>query len=128
MTSGVYHLIIHLSSDTIIEIGKLGEYHFQSGYYVYTGSAMRGLEQRIARHQRSNKRLHWHIDYLLKHGQIIEVMTHITKERQECQFNQMIMSLSGCCIPVKGFGSSDCNCLSHLAFFEEKPTLQCLSN
>ncbi|MBM4035886.1 MAG: DUF123 domain-containing protein, partial [Planctomycetes bacterium] len=26
---------------------------------------MRGLEARIARHQRRTKRLHWHIDYFL---------------------------------------------------------------
>jgi len=124
MTPGIYHLLIYLPSDTAIEVGKLGRYHFKAGYYVYTGSAMRGLEQRIARHQRSDKRLHWHVDYLLQHGQIVDVITHVTNERQECLFNQRVTSLSGCRIPVKGFGSSDCNCISHLAFFEEKPNLQ----
>jgi sugar fermentation stimulation protein A len=123
MIPGIYHLIIHLSSDTIIEVGKLGRYHFREGYYVYTGSAMRGLDQRIARHKRSDKRLHWHIDYLLKHAQIVDVITHITRERQECQFNRKIMSLPGCQIPINGFGSSDCNCTSHLTFFKEKPIL-----
>ena len=78
MTPGIYHLIIYLPSDTSIEVGKLGRYYFQTGYYVYTGSAMRGLDQRIARHLRSEKRLHWHIDYLLQHGQIIDVTTRIT--------------------------------------------------
>jgi Uri superfamily endonuclease len=123
MTPGIYHLIIYLPSDKNIEVGKLGRHCFQAGYYVYTGSAMRGLDQRIARHLRSEKRLHWHIDYLLQHGQIIDIITHITKERHECKFNQMIMSLPECHIPIKGFGSSDCDCLSHLAFFEKKPIL-----
>jgi len=123
MTPGIYHLIIYLPSDISIEIGKLGKYNFQAGYYVYTGSAMRGLEQRVARHLRSSKRLHWHVDYLLQYGQIVDVITHATKKRQECQFNRIVMSLPGCQILVKGFGSSDCNCISHLAFFDKKPTL-----
>ena len=123
MTPGIYHLIIYLPSDRNIEVGKLGRYNFPTGYYVYTGSAMRGLDQRIARHLRSDKHLHWHIDYLLQHGQIVDVITRMTKEHHECQFNQMIMYLPECQIPVKGFGSSDCDCLSHLTFFEKKPTL-----
>ena len=123
MTPGIYHLIIYLPSDKNIEVGKLGRYYFQTGYYVYTGSAMRGLDQRIARHLRSEKRLHWHIDYLLQHGQIIDVITRPTTERLECHFNDRIMSLSGSQIPVNRFGSSDCNCITHLLFFEKKPEI-----
>ena len=124
MTKGIYHLIINLSKDTIIDVGKLGWFNFQAGYYVYTGSAMNGLESRLTRHQRKEKRLHWHIDYLLQHGEIINIVTHITCERLECHFNKKIMSIKGCQIPVAGFGSSDCDCVSHLAFFNEIPDLR----
>ena len=123
MTPGVYHLLVYLSRDAVIEVGRLGTYRFPAGYYVYTGSALGGLEPRIARHIRHQKRLHWHIDYLLQHGYIIEVVKHRTKDRLECQFNQRVLSLPGCEIPVRGFGSSDCKCSSHLAYFEEKPRL-----
>lgn len=123
MTKGIYQLIIYLPSETIIEIGKLGRFQFKSGYYVYTGSAMGGLESRIARHQRQQKHLHWHIDYLLQHAQIIDIIRHPTTERLECHFNEKIMSLSECQIPVKGFGSSDCKCISHLLFFDKKPEI-----
>ena len=123
MTPGVYHLLIHLPQNTGIVVGKLGTFHFASGYYVYTGSALGGLESRISRHLQSKKRLHWHIDYLLQYGRVVDVITHQTTERLECQFNERILALPDSKIPVKGFGSSDCNCASHLAYFAEKPVL-----
>lgn len=121
MTPGVYHLLIHLPQDTTIQVGKLGSFSFPAGYYIYTGSALNGLESRIARHLRRGKCLHWHIDYLLQHGCIIDVITHRTAERLECQLNKDILSLPGCKVLVKGFGSSDCDCSSHLAYFEKMP-------
>jgi len=121
MTPGIYHLLIYLPHDTTVEVGKLGSFHFPAGYYVYTGSALGGLESRIARHLRRKKRLHWHIDYLLQYGYIIDVITHRTAEHLECHFNQKILSLPNCKVPVEGFGSSDCSCPSHLIYFEEKP-------
>lgn len=121
MTPGIYHLLIYLSQDTTVRVGKLGSFHFPAGYYVYTGSALGGLESRIARHCRCRKRLHWHIDYLLQYGCVIDVTTHKTTERLECHFNQKILSLPNGEVLVKGFGSSDCSCLSHLIYFAERP-------
>jgi len=123
MTPGIYHLIISLSEEKTISIGKLGTFHLDPGLYIYTGSALGGLESRIARHLRSEKCLHWHIDYLLQHAIVIDVITYPTKERLECQFNQKVLSLPGCKIPIPGFGSSDCNCIAHLAHFYERPYL-----
>ena len=62
---GSYLLIIKLQDDKKILVGKLGKIAFKKGYYVYVGSAMNGLEQRLQRHLRSQKKFHWHIDYLL---------------------------------------------------------------
>ena len=123
MTPGIYHLIIFLSEDKIIKIGKFGTFHFLKGFYVYTGSAMGGVESRLARHCRKNKRLHWHIDYLLLHSEIIKIIIYPTRERLECELNQKILSLPDCKILIMGFGSSDCNCISHLAYFQLYPDL-----
>ena len=123
MTPGIYHLLIRLSQDADVSVGRLGNFHFQAGYYVYTGSALGGLESRVSRHLRQEKRLHWHIDYLLQHGRVIHVITHETAERLECHFNERILSLPDSRIPVKGFGSSDCKCVSHLAYFQKKPII-----
>ena len=62
---GTYCLLIHLKQDSKITIGKLGEKNFQKGYYIYVGSALNSLKTRIQRHLRKEKKIHWHIDYLL---------------------------------------------------------------
>jgi len=123
MTPGIYHLLIYLPHNTTIEVGKLGSFRFPAGYYVYTGSALGGLEPRIARHRRRKKHLRWHIDYLLQYGYITDVITRPTTEHLECHFNREVLSLPNCKIPVKGFGSSDCSCPAHLTYFEEKPSI-----
>lgn len=122
--SGIYHLLIYLKHDKRIRIGKLGEFDFPAGYYVYTGSAMNGLESRIARHLRKDKKLHWHIDYLLQHAKVIDVVTHLTDKPMECEYNEIVVNLPDAQIIVPKFGSTDCNrCSSHLVYFPDKPNL-----
>jgi len=62
---GTYCLIIYLRKDTTIEIGKRGSINFRRGYYIYVGSALNSLESRLKRHLSHNKKLFWHVDYLL---------------------------------------------------------------
>lgn len=122
--TGIYHLLIYLRYVKKIQIGKLGEFDFPAGYYVYTGSAMNGLENRIDRHLRKCKKLHWHIDYLLLHSEIIDVVTHITDKQMECEYNSIIANLPDAAIIVPKFGSTDCRrCSSHLVYFSNKPDL-----
>ena len=64
---GCYCLIIHVKKYSKIRIGaKLGYLEFKRGIYVYVGSAMNSLESRLNRHLSSKKKMHWHVDYLLK--------------------------------------------------------------
>jgi len=60
-----YQLVIEVRSPVRCSVGRLGMVDFPSGTYVYTGSARRGFEARLARHVRATKTLRWHIDYLL---------------------------------------------------------------
>ena len=71
MTKGAYQLLIRLDRDQTITVGRIGRFRFPAGYYVYTGSAMNGIEARVRRHLSSRKRIRWHIDYLLEHARII---------------------------------------------------------
>ncbi len=65
---GCYCLIIYVKKKSRIKIGKkLGCIEFKMGIYVYIGSAMNSLESRLNRHLSDDKKLHWHVDYLLKH-------------------------------------------------------------
>jgi len=85
--TGAYQLLIRLNEARRIRVGKLGTFDFPAGWYVYTGSAMNGLTARIARHLRREKRLHWHIDYLLQHARVVGVKKYLTTARKECSLN-----------------------------------------
>jgi Uri superfamily endonuclease len=119
--SGLYQLIIALPKEYTIKVGHLGCFSFPAGCYVYTGSAQRGLNSRIARHLRKRKRMHWHIDYLLKFGRIIAVNRYKNGSLLECELNRRVEDMHSSKIVAQGFGSSDCKCLSHLVYFERSP-------
>jgi Uri superfamily endonuclease len=102
-------------------IGRLGSFPFPAGYYVYTGSAKRGLESRVARHLRKQKKMRWHIDYLLRQGRVVEVKKHGGDALSECELSRMVEGLRGSEIIVPGFGSSDCKCSTHLFHFRWNP-------
>jgi len=70
----------------------------------------------VSRHQRREKRLHWHIDYLLRHARIERIDTLPTQQRLECALNAHAFEQPGARVIVKGFGSSDCGCLAHLVY------------
>ena len=111
---GSYCVVAFLPEDSDIEIGKLGTFSFPRGFYVYTGSAMSSLEGRIGRHLRKDKKLKWHIDYFLDRAVSIAFLPIISSEREECDINSRFLE-EGESV-VKGFGSSDCGCASHLTY------------
>ena len=118
---GTYALILTLREDLCLQIGRLGTYTFPSGYYIYVGSALRGLAPRLKRHLRRHKRLHWHIDYLLEYGTVVEIWYTLSSERLECLWSRLLGGLPGAQRPAPGFGSSDCRCPSHLLHFRKLP-------
>jgi Uri superfamily endonuclease len=119
MVKGVYQLHLRLDKPKRIRVGKLGIFTFPAGRYIYTGSAMNGLIGRLRRHLKKRKKLHWHIDYLLRHAKIETIFVLETGERVECQLNSLTLSLPNAKVIVKGFGCSDCRCPSHLVYFGE---------
>jgi sugar fermentation stimulation protein A len=126
MDKGSYVLLMQLKSETHLAVGKLGEFDFHRGYYMYCGSALGGLSARINRHLRPDKQLHWHIDYLLRFVDILEVWYISSDRRLECILCNEARTLSGSEDVAPGFGSSDCRCLSHLLYFKMKPSLEAL--
>jgi len=107
--------------DTTIRVGALGELDFKAGYYAYTGSALNSLESRISRHISDKKKIFWHVDYLLKFGNIVSVWSVESDKRLECNTGVRYASITA---SVKGFGSSDCKCRSHLFFSEKQKQLE----
>lgn len=117
---GTYSLIINLNKNENIKVGKLYKnLEFKKGYYVYIGSAMNSLIKRIERHLAYEKKMHWHIDYLLnnKNSNIEEIIFCMSNKKIECKLAKII-SKKGKEIPK--FGSSDCYCKSHLIYFEKE--------
>lgn len=110
---GSYLIIAEMDANKRVPIGKLGEVEFNKGFYVYVGSALNGLEQRIQRHLRENKKTHWHIDYLLKHATVTDVFYKEDNVREECIIAK---KFEGTLPSILGFGCSDCKCKSHLFY------------
>lgn len=109
-----YCLLIRLKSARKIKVGKLGTFEFPRGYYIYTGSALNNLHARIARHISKKKKKHWHIDYLLDKAEVIDFFV---SKKKECELNSEIFKIPGTVALIEKFGSSDCRCGSHLAYF-----------
>ncbi len=122
--SGFYQLIIRMGQEREIVVGKRGCFRFPSGFYVYTGSAKRGLESRISRHLRTRKRTRWHIDYLLRYGRVVDVRRYSPGGRSECGLSRRVEKAKGSKVVVPGFGSSDCRCPAHLFYFQRNPADQ----
>lgn len=121
---GTYILIIFIPEDIKILVGSLGTVAFKKGYYFYVGSAMgvsgaATLINRVKRHllPPEKKKTHWHIDYLLqKTSLLIRIYLIPSSQRLECIFAQELLNISDDFI--ENFGSSDCNCKSHLLYFK----------
>lgn len=119
MNSGAYQIKFVLDADLSISVGKLGLCSFPKGTYIYTGSAMKNLRQRVSRHLSLNKKIKWHIDYLLNNEncRIINAELFYSLSRDECIINDISLKELKAEILIEGFGSSDCkNCRSHLIF------------
>lgn len=122
MKSGVYVLVVEVSG-VERRFGALGKLKLPPGFYLYVGSAVskrgRLLEKRILRHLRPEKKLRWHIDYLLDQGACsskarVKLVAYAeTERRAECVVAKL---LSRSLKPVPGFGCSDCKCISHLYY------------
>ena len=108
---------------TRIRPGALGEVIVKPGWLVYTGSAQGpGGLSRVRRHiaygEKKERAPRWHVDYLQGSPDVRlrSAVCAITAERLECT---LASAVPGDRIP--GFGSSDCRCGSHLAFFRDDP-------
>jgi Uri superfamily endonuclease len=110
---GIYVLIIQVDKNASVNVGALGKLTLEKGIYAYVGSAQSNLEQRIKRHLGKEKRLFWHIDYLLNDSaaRIVKVLYKQADKTEECNLAKVIGEKGK---PVDGFGCSDCSCKSHL--------------
>ncbi len=102
----------------------MGEVSFKEGDYIYIGSAKGCLETRLQRHLRKEKRIFWHIDYLLenKKAKILQIWT--IDKKMECQTAEVFCQVPTTEIIKKGFGSLDCKCETHLFHIKNKEKMK----
>jgi Uri superfamily endonuclease len=116
---GAYLIVMELGRNRRIRVGELGRVCFRKGFYVYVGSAMKNLTQRIERHRRRRKKLFWHVDYLRAAAGFRAALPVRASQRLECDIARSLKSMADW--EIKGFGSSDCGCGSHLFAMETDP-------
>jgi sugar fermentation stimulation protein A len=113
---GTYVLILELTRPSVVNVGALGEIRFERGRYAYVGSARRGMRPRLSRHLAKGKRKKWHIDWLTTRSDAAPVAVATTgRVGLECKIAGLLSARAEG--RVKGFGCSDCECESHLAYF-----------
>ncbi len=122
---GTYVLFLHFSEDRKIRVGALGLLDVSEGDYCYVGSAMAGLDQRLRRHLSKEKNIRWHIDYLTTVCDDISAYESYEDIVPECDLARLLTDIG--CEPVfKGFGCSDCDCLTHLFRVEKEAVISAL--
>jgi Uri superfamily endonuclease len=107
-----------------LQVGALGEVSLTPGCYLYVGVARRGLDARLRRHLRTEKKRRWHIDYLLN-GAALTIQEIWVGQPAECRLAARLLCMSEITIPKPRLGASDCRCLAHFFRFDGDPaTLQ----
>lgn len=124
--SGVYLLLLYLSGEARIEVGRLGRLRLQRGYYFYLGSAHGpgGLRARIRRHVVGSEKQFWHIDYLRAVADPVQVWFSCAGPNGEHTAAARLGEVHELGIPFPGFGSSDCSCRSHLFYAGERTAVR----
>ena len=117
---------MRLERATLLSIGRTRQAHFEAGYYLYVGSALNGLRARLKRYLHEERRLHWHIDWLLQAARLLEIWYHIGPERLECLWAMRLATSNVRPTPF-AFGASDCRCHTHLFYSPQRPTNAILS-
>lgn len=113
---GIYFLLVRLRTPVVLTIARRTA-RFPAAFYVYVGSAQRSLASRIARHRRSEKTIHWHIDHLLAHGKVVAVRVLPGAGRDQESKSAQAWLRCAQFIPMQGFGASDSPAPTHLFGF-----------
>jgi len=122
--AGSYALVFECAQGGSVSVGALGKVHLRPGYLVYIGSAFGsgGLIARLRHHIRPVERPHWHIDYLRQSASLVGAWCANGPRSLEHLWAASFSELRGFTTPKPGFGSSDCDCRTHLLHARWRPT------
>jgi len=112
--AGAYALLLGTCEPLALPVPRPNGCTLTPGLYVYLGNAYGpgGIAARVRRHLRPAKRPRWHIDHVLPHAEVRNVLAW--PGGSECVWRRWLGEL-GAAAPVRGLGSSDCRvCPAHL--------------
>lgn len=115
-TKGTYALVLECTEPAEVSVGALGVLELNPGVLVYVGSAFGsgGLAGRLRHHLLPVTRPHWHLDYIRPHVALQAAWCVAGPRSLEHDWARAVADIRGFSVPLSGFGSSDCNCVSHL--------------
>ncbi len=118
---GSYIVCLRLEQATQAQIGKLGIHMFRPGFYYYIGSAFGpgGVAARCKHHLSISTSPRWHLDYLRRQCLVEQILFNTETIHYEHIWANAFTE-AHIEIPMPGFGSSDCNCPTHLFFNTHK--------
>ncbi len=125
---GTYVLLLLLEHDKEIVVNRRrssSPIFFRAGYYAYVGSAYGpgGLRSRINRHLIKEKKCVWHIDYLRKEADPVEVWVNFHGKKQEKIWAKALIMMNGS-HSVENFGNTDDRkSRTHLCHFHYRPSI-----
>jgi len=96
---GTYVLILKVSDNILLRQWKI-----KKGFFAYVGSAKNGLSKRLSRHLKKEKKLFWHIDYLLDEKEVEIYKIYVSKRQIEKVVAKFFERLYN---PILGFGNGD---------------------
>jgi len=104
--------VVLLFLEEAVEIScRCKNWTLESGYYMYIGSAMSSLAERVKRHLIEEKRKYWHIDLLREKAEGVAALLLPTEKQREEELSNFV-SQYGEAVP--NFGASDCSTDSNL--------------
>ena len=122
--SGIYILELYAKDKFRIDIKKFQNTILKSGFYYYIGSAQKNLSQRIERHFKTDKKIHWHIDHLTANTKVTLKKVYVLPDAPknlEKEIANIFPEVFGGEIFLTGFGNSDTKgTITHL-FYRSKP-------
>ncbi|MBF0621408.1 MAG: GIY-YIG nuclease family protein [Magnetococcales bacterium] len=125
-----YLLNIFFTHQTAITVGAWGLATIGAGRYLYVGSAKRAWQKRVGRHFSDDKKVRWHVDYLLMNSASQLRSAWVSMADRECEIARMLLDNGLVDAPFKRLGASDCRCPAHFVRVcgEQHQIMECLQS
>jgi Uri superfamily endonuclease len=121
---GTYALVFACPEPITLVVGALGPIRLDSGHLLYLGSAFGpgGLAGRLRHHLRPIVRPRWHVDYLHEGASLLGAWCAAGPRELEHVWARALADRRGFRVAHPHFGSSDCDCETHLLHVRRPPT------